>query len=69
MATYLYPHPNKRGVMVSRQRIYQLRRQKEGRCIYCGGTAPLVTSETCKSCRRKRNARRLRAYYRRKAVA
>lgn len=36
---YLYPHPLKPGVMVTRQRIYQLRRQAEGKCVLCGRKA------------------------------
>lgn len=34
---YLYPHPNKPGVMVSRQRIWQLKREAQGVCRYCSG--------------------------------
>lgn len=33
---YRYPHPTKPGVLVSRQRLWQLSRRAEGRCPRCG---------------------------------
>lgn len=57
---YLYPHPVT-GEPVSRQRIYQLRRQAEGRCQRCGKALTLYAIECAKchawSVRYKRKAR------------
>lgn len=39
---------------ISRQRKYQLRNKKEGKCIRCG--LPLKTKDYCDICRVKRNA-------------
>jgi len=33
---YLYPHPTKPGVFVSRQRVWQVRKQAAGVCRSCG---------------------------------
>ena len=63
---YLYPHPTKRGVLVSRQRIYQLQRLADGVCGICGSKR-LCNSEMCGFCRRAHNARR-RAKYRAEAT-
>jgi hypothetical protein len=42
---YLYPHPDDGRVLVSRQRLWQLRKLAEGRCLECGGA--LVTATHC----------------------
>lgn len=44
-----YRYDNGKGTMVSRQRIYQLRKQAEGLCETCG-KRKLVYSHQCKEC-------------------
>lgn len=38
---YLYPHPTVPGKMISRQRVWQLRKVANGRCYICGQDAVL----------------------------
>ena len=52
---YLYPHPTKRGAMVSRQRIKQLRWRSEGRCQKCGDPRPKSLMNLCRECQDAKN--------------
>ena len=56
MKPYLYPHPTKPGVLVSRQRIKQLKWVAAGRCCQCGAPRHLYAKE-CDGCAIKRRER------------
>lgn len=55
---YKYEHPYKPGVLVSRQRLYQIRKAAEGLCIICAKPVTHYAME-CDDCRPK-NAAQIR---------
>ena len=52
---------------VSRQRLWQIRMQKEGRCQKCGGEKETSSKVYCQSCERKSIDTSMRRYYDRKS--
>ena len=52
---------------MTKQRKWQIKQQKEGRCTICG-RKPLRTKKHCNACRIKENKRTMIRYYQKKVA-